>query len=182
MKKFLLILSVGFSLYSCTSEVVIQRLNDISKLQSQLDSATLEFKKIDTAEVRENMEKAKSQLDYLERHYIDSQNFDLAKYCGVYEANFKLMRRTIGNYEKLDGQIAYTSSQLSHLYADIENGMVADSVYERYYSGEQKATQEIIANVAKLQEWETKSTKRFWGMVQPMDSIITDLQNRGYRD
>ena len=181
--KVLFVISIitGMVFTSCTDAKVTQRLDDIKTLQTKVDSSSTEFGTIDIETISKYSAKGNEQMSFLEKHYHDTTNFDNAKYIDVYYANYKLMKKIVKGHKRLASEITYTQSQLGNLYLDVKNGLVADSVYTKYYSGEQKATAEIVKSVETLKEWETRSIKRYNGMVQPVDSIITELQKQGYR-
>ena len=67
------------------------------------------------------------------------------------------------------------------MYTDVENGLVDDESYAKFYAGEEKAAKGIIKSVGTLREWEEIAVNRYNGMVQPIDSVIVEMQNRGYR-
>jgi len=181
--KILFVISIitGMVFTSCTDAKVTQRLDNIKTLQTKVDSSSTEFGTIDIETIEKYRSKGKEQMDFIEKHYHDTTNFDNAKYIDVYYANYKLMKKIVKGHERLASEITYTQSQLSNLYLDVKNGLVADSVYTKYYNGEQKATAEIIISVATLKDWETRSIKRYNGMVQPIDSVIMELKKQGYR-
>lgn len=178
---FVISMSIGLGFTSCTDANVTVRLNEIKTLQTKVDSSSTEFETIDIKTISKYRERGEEQMAYLEKHYQDTTNFENAKYLDVYYANYKLMKKIVKGHQRLVSEITYTQSQLDHLYLDVKNGLVADSAYTKFYSGEQKATTTIVNSVATLKDWEARSIKRYSGMVQPIDSIITQLQKQGYR-
>lgn len=178
---FIISLVIGMVFTSCTDAKVSQHLDDIKTLQNKVDSSSTQFETIDMESISTYYAKAKDQFDFIEKHYHDTTNMDNAQYIDVYYGNYKLMKKMVKGHERLASEITYTQSQLSDLYLDVKNGLVADSVYSKYYNGEQKATTQIVKSVAVLKDWETRSVKRYKGMVQPIDSIITELKKQGYR-
>ena len=184
MKQFKILFSlvslISLTLTSCTDVQVTTRLDNIKTLQTKVDSSSTEFEAINLDAILEYKAKSNEQMDFIEKHYHDTSNFDNAKYIDVYYANYKLMKKIDKGYQRLESEITYTQSQLANLYLDVKNGLVADSVYNKFYNGEQKATAQIVKSVRILKEWETHSVNRYNGMVQPIDSIINELKNQGY--
>lgn len=182
MKHLAILFICTLIVISCTDEKVTQHLNDIKTLQNKVDSSNTAFSELNMEKITEYRQNAESQMEFIEANYHDTVSFENAKYVDVYYANFRLMRKLMMNHKKLDSEITYTNSQLVKLYADVKNGLVADSTYSHYYSGEKKATDAIIESVATLKDWEYRTIKRYNGMVQPIDSIILELKNQGYRN
>lgn len=91
------------------------------------------------------------------------------------------MKKYVKGYGRLNSEIDFSISQLSHLHHDVENGFAHDSTYAKHFEDEKLAVSKIVNTCATLQNWEERSTKRYHGMVQPIDSIITELQKQGYR-
>jgi len=181
MKHLAILFIFSSILFSCTDKKVTQHLNDIETLQAKVDSSNTVFETIDLETISKYREIGKEQMNYIEKHYHDSTNFDNAKYIDVYYANYKLMKKIVKGHKRLASEITYTSAQLNDLYVDVKNGLVADSVYTKYYTGEQNATAGIVKSVSTLKDWETRSIKRYNGMVPSIDSIIVELKNQGYR-
>tara|TARA_R110002050_G_scaffold147017_1_gene272651 strand:+ start:29882 stop:30424 length:543 start_codon:yes stop_codon:yes gene_type:complete len=180
MKKFVVILSLIIAIVSCKSELTQTRLGAIKSLQAQVDSSAIMFQTIDIAKIKDYKTNAKTQLDFLEKNNHDTI-FDHLKYIDVYYANFKLMRKLVKGHERLAAEIEFSTSQLTHLYNDVENGFSGDSNYVKHFDSESKAVSKIVNSTAVLKDWEERTVKRYNGMVAPIDSIILVQQNLGYR-
>lgn len=166
---------------SCTDKNASNHLADISTLQAQVDSSNTVFQTIDFELIKEYKENSDQQLTFLKENFKDSSTFENAKYIDVYYGNFKLMRKMLKGQPRLEEEILYSQQQLDHLYQDVKNGMLEDSVYTKYYEGEAKAVKQIINSTFTLKDWETRSVKRYNGMVAPIDSVINELHKQGYR-
>lgn len=180
LSKLFLTLFISTFIISCVSKKTEQKTLAVQKLQFQVDSSAQEFTHLDLDKIKEYKSNASSQLDYLKENFHDT-NFQNAKYIDVYYRNYKLMTKLIKGHDRLQSEITYSTNQLKTLQNDIENGFLTDSLYQEYYKGENKAVQQIIATTKTLMEWETKSIKRYDGMFNSIDSVVTDLQNQGYR-
>jgi hypothetical protein len=178
--KFILTLLVSILIISCVSEKTEQKTLAVQKLQSQVDSSAQESMQLNIEKIKEYKTNAKSQLDYLETNFHDT-NFQSAKYIDVYYRNYKLMTKILKGHDRLQSEITYSKNQLKTLHNDIENGFLTDSLYQEYFDGETKAVSQIITTTKTLLEWETKSIHRYDGMKISIDSVITELQNQGYR-
>lgn len=180
IRNLFLIISVFGLLYSCKSEKTETMLSQIDKMMVTVDSSNEIFQTIDTVIVSAAKTNAEQQLEYLEKFYTDT-NYQNARYVDVYNSNFKLMRKLLKGYDRVQSEIDFSKNQLTHLSNDIKNGFAADTSYESYLIGEMKAVQKIKASTKTLKNWETKTVNRYNGMVNPIDSIINTLQARGLR-
>jgi len=178
--KFFLVLFLSLTIVSCVSEKTQQKALAIGQLQTQVDSCSKEFKTLDLEKIKTYKTNAKSQLDFLEKNFHDT-NFQSARYIDVYYRNYKLMTKIIKGADRLQSEITYSQSQLEKLHNDVENGFFTDSLYQEYFDGEQKAVEKIKNTTKVLSDWETKSIHRYDGMTSSIDSVITELQNQGYR-
>ena len=167
-------------LFSCKSEITTSNLKQIETLQFKVDSSNLVYKKLNIEEITKNKLYAEKQLDFLKEHNHDT-TLALNKFMDVYYGNFKIMRKYLTGYKRLGSEIDFSTSQLTHLYNDVENGFAHDSSYTKHFEDEKLAVSKIVNTCATLLDWEQRSTKRYNGMVQPIDSIITELQKQGYR-
>ena len=180
VKNSILAFTLILLISSCKNEETTKMLGTIDQLIVTVDSSNVVFKTIDTAAIATAKANAESQLEYIKKFYTDT-NYQNARYIDVYNSNFKLMRKLLKGYDRLGSEIDFSKSQLTHLSNDINNGFAADSSYIKYLEGEKKAVSKIRITTKTLVEWEEKSINRYSGMVQPIDSIITELQNQGFR-
>lgn len=180
MKHFLF-LALIISAVGCTNPKLQLKIDQVTELQHKVDSSKVVMDSIDIHKVTLFKEYAGAQIDFLEDHPQDSSYREEAKYIDVYLGNFKMLRKLIKNYEPTQAEIEYTQGQLNNLYADLSNGLVADSTYARFYRSEKMATVQIVNTVRKLRDWEIRGVKRHMGMVNQVDSIITSLENLGFR-
>jgi uncharacterized membrane-anchored protein YhcB (DUF1043 family) len=180
MKKLSIIIIIFVALISCNNETTQHKLEEIKTLQTQVDSTKKVFNTLDFEKIAEMKAYAKQQLDFLDKHNKDTTRAN-AKYIDVYYANFKLTRKFVKGYERLESEIDFSTSQLTHLYNDVENGFANDSNYVKHFKDEKTAVFKIVNTCATLVDWQMRSTKRYNGMVQPIDSIITELKKQGFR-
>lgn len=180
MRKLVVILGLFIAIVSCKSELSQSRIKDINSLQAQVDSSAIVFQTIDIDKIKAYKTNAKSQLDFLDNNNHDTI-FDHLKYIDVYYSNFKLMRKLVTGYDRLAAEIEFSSSQLTHLNNDIENGFSGDSTFTKYYNAEKKAVFQIVNTTKVLIDWEERTINRYNGMVAPIDSIILVQKNLGYR-
>jgi hypothetical protein len=179
-QKILGLIVISTILFACTSQQTTQRLNDVSKLQSQVDSSLVVFNTINIDSVKTLKSLSKSHIDYLEKNYHDTI-LAHAQYVDVYYGNFKLMRKLVKGYDRVAAEIDFSKVQLGNLHKDIENGFTQDSTYQRNFDAEKKAVGQIINSAKTLKDWEIRTAKRHSGMEASIDSIILDLKNQGYR-
>ena len=167
-------------LFSCKSETTRTNLHEIEVLQYQVDSSKIVFKTLDLDSITKMKVNAEEQLDFLKKHNHDTTKA-YNKFLDVYYGNFKILKKYIKGYGRLNSEIEFSISQLTHLHNDVENGFAHDSTYTKHFEDEKLAVSKIVNTCATLQNWEERSTKRYNGMTQPIDSIITELQKQGYR-
>ena len=166
--------------FACQSENTKAKLQAVTILQGKVDSSSVVFKTIQFETISENKKNAESQLDYLTKNYHDT-NMQNARYVDVYNTNFKLMRKLIKGHKRLEKEIDFSNNQLKHLYSDIENGFAQDTNYIKFMQGEELAVSKIVNSTKTLKNWEERTTNRYNGMVAPIDSIILELRNQGFR-
>lgn len=183
MRNFVIFLytALALTIVGCTSEKVSQRLIHLEKLQSQVDSANTVFISIQMDSIQAYKRHSETQLDFIKQHFWDTSNRENAQYIDVYYANFKKMRKLVKGYPRVQAEIENSQKQLSSLYHDTKHQIHADSVYERYVSGEEKMVRSIVESVGRLKSWEEQSVNRYHGMVDPIDSVILSLKEQGYR-
>lgn len=180
MKKLSIIIIIFVALASCKSETTQQKLQEIKTLQVQVDSTKKVFNTLDIDKMSEMKTYAEQQLDFLEKHNKDTTRAN-AEYIDVYYGNFKLIRKFVKGYGRLESEIDFSTSQLTHLYNDVDNGFTNDSSYVKHLKDEKTAVFKIVNTCATLVDWQERGTKRYSGMVQPIDSIITELKRQGFR-
>ncbi len=171
---------VLLSVFACQSESTKTKLQAITGLQKQVDSSQVVFKTIQIETISAYKKNAEGQLDYLKKNYHDTA-IENARFVDVYNSNFKLMRKLMKGHERLEKEIDFSNNQLKHLYSDIENGFAQDSNYVKFMKGEKIAVFKIINTTNTLKDWEERTIKRYNGMISPIDSIILELKNQGYR-
>ena len=171
---------VLFFVFACQSESTKTKLQAVTVLQEQVDSSQVVFKTLQIETISKNKKNAEIQLDYLEKNYHDT-NLQNARFVDVYNSNFKLMRKLIKGHERLEKEIDFSNNQLKHLHSDIENGFSQDTNYIKFMKGEELAVSKIINSTKTLKNWEERTINRYNGMVAPIDSIILELQNQGFR-
>lgn len=181
MIKYVFIIFGFFLLVtSCRNEKTEKMLTKIDLMIASVDSSEIVFQTIDTNTISIAKKNAESQLEYIQKFYKDTAYQNL-RYIDVYNSNFKLMRKLLKGYTRLQSEIDFSKSQLQHLSNDVKNGFAADANYQKHMAGELKAVEKIRVSTKVLIDWEEKSINRYNGMVQPIDSIITELKEQGYR-
>jgi hypothetical protein len=176
----LLILFIGFTFQACKSEQAEKMISQIDQLSASIDSSEQVYQSIDTLTVIEIKQNSEEQLEYLSKFFTDT-TYQNARFVDVYNSNWKLMRKLLKGYARLGSEIDFSRNQLHHLRNDVSNGFSSDSIYVKYLEGEIKAVQKIEQSTQVMKSWELKSIDRYNGMVQPIDSIITELKNQGFR-
>ena len=180
VKKLVIPIVIIGAFLSCRSEKTTTNLREIEILQATVDSSKVVFKTLDFEGISTMKLKAEEQLEYLKEHNKDTA-MALNKFIDVYYSNFKIMRKYLKGHGRLGAEIEFSKGQLINLHHDVDNGFAHDSTFTNHFDDEKLAVSKIVNTCATLLDWEERSTKRYNGMVQPIDSIITELQKQGYR-
>ncbi len=157
-------------------------IQQIKKLEKQVDSLTRVCNSIDFNHFREMSTEANVNVEFLKNNHsnLDMQNREVAKYVGAYGAFSKSLSRTFKKgASSLEGELELSKSQLKNLRYDIKKELISgDKVIKEYIESERKFVDRLNVLVNIVHGEFQKHEKDYALLKEPVDVLIKEVREK----
>jgi len=172
-----LVLSIYFFLVSCGPHPFHSELNEIDRLNTQLDSLETVFNSIDLERAVASNVKVEQDANAL-KMYVNNYPEAFDKKIGVLidELGFakKAFSRIEKNHGNLKEEINYSKKQLQDLKADLNNNNLSAEKGKEYLQKEKKAIDELRKNISLMKQNEKIGVVKYESQLE----LIEDYKKR----
>jgi hypothetical protein len=160
---------------SCNSSSTDQQLKKIDSLNTVLKEVEIKLLSIDTAEIYKYMAFNTKQLKYIQENVKDTVDKETAIFLSDIYAVKRSFGKLIKKREELIEELVYAKMQLYDLKKDVENKIVADSLFSQYFESEKKAILTFSGAVEALSQWNTNQTSRYNNMKPKIEEFVQKI-------
>ncbi len=177
MKKVVLNFIAGLiilSITSCGTKVNTESITKLNELDNILLETELQLSSLNKDSIREVYDNLKENEKIITAKLTDlPEDKTLVNKLAALATNSKIIKHYFRDTKKYVDEVELSKSQLKTLRNDLENGLILDEEFEKFYKEESKAISDLKIEV-NICIGNTKRELKIYKSISPDISILID--------
>jgi len=174
-------LVLSFVALGCQRTHYAEEIRTLDSLRADLDSASNQFRLIDTTGFSNAGRVFTENLAYVQQKYTQSEDTiprEVAMLMADYRDLKKPSKGFISDYERTREELKFSKSQIRDLKHDLQNNLLDTNIVVEMLNDEIKAVEDVVSKVNQLKV-SSEYTKQKRAELEPrIDSLIKELKKQ----
>lgn len=180
VKHIILFVIVG-TLVACSTSPYTGEIATVDSLRHEIELAELRLDSVNNEQLSELAGNAQSQLAYIQKHFTDTMDKNLALMLGDYKRAYRDMEKLIRKVDRTEEELEESEEQLENLKADLENNLLNPSEVDSFLRVEHKIASKLVISTKKWPSANDAYIANYNRFYPKVDSLIDAMKRNGMR-